>query len=234
MTHLERAEMQIARGKSLALVRDSLKQHFEEVEHNNWIVEKQKEYDSLFKTNEIKEEVRYFDNDMLNEVTTTETVRFDYVDDAPTFNEWVNETRVISEAVEPTYDEDGVELTPYIPEATEQIRPYIAKDVSSKVEAYLEKTASDRINKEYEEKVANLTKGVPDTEKNTWNKQELEARAYLEDNNANVPFIRTLAESRGVLLDYLAQRIIEKAEVYSVELGKLTGEKQRKLDLLEG
>jgi hypothetical protein len=58
-------------------------------------------------------------------------VEIDYSEDENylSYNEWINETKVITEAVEATYDEDGMELTPAEPEVTEQVRPYIQLDI---------------------------------------------------------------------------------------------------------
>lgn len=65
--------------------------------------------------------------------------KIDYSEDENyvTFNDWLNETRVVSEAVEATYDEEGIELTPYQPQVTELVRPYVANDVTPLVDAYI-------------------------------------------------------------------------------------------------
>lgn len=65
--------------------------------------------------------------------------KIDYSEDENyvTFNDWLNETRIVSEAVEATYDEEGMELTPYQPEVTELVRPYVAPDTTDRVNAYI-------------------------------------------------------------------------------------------------
>ena len=92
-------------------------------------------------------------------------------------------------------------------------------------------TLSD-INLWYEGEVAKLTKGIPNTERDTWTKQETEARAYQADATAIVPFITNLSTTRGVPLDYLVTKIIEKANAYAIAVGTLTGERQRREDEL--
>ena len=54
-----------------------------------------------------------------------------------TSSEYINETRIITEAVEATYDEDGMILTEAVAEVTELVHPYVAKDVTDRVDAYI-------------------------------------------------------------------------------------------------
>ncbi len=188
-----------------------------------WQEEKKAEFKALFPDLVEKSETDYELEQLgISEIEDEFTTKF---------NEWLNELEQY-EVV--TQDEDGKEV---VNKYSRKLRPMpnftVTNDGLIANEAY-KKQKLILINKEYEEQVAELTKGIPSTERSTWIKQEVEARAYLADNNADVPFIRTLAESRGVPLDYLANKIIEKAYIFSVESGKLTGEKQRKEDMLKG
>ncbi len=92
-----------------------------------------------------------------------------------------------------------------------------------------------KINREYEQAIAQLTAGVPNSEKSTWSKQEAEARAYVSDNTTPIPLIDGIATARGVDKVYLIGKIIEKADAYTFAIAKLTGERQAKEDqLVEG
>lgn len=90
----------------------------------------------------------------------------------------------------------------------------------------------EQINREYEISIEALTAGVPNSEKQTWTKQELEARSYLVDNTTPTPFIDGIVTNRGVPKDYLVSKIIEKADAYTYTVAKLTGERQAKEDAL--
>jgi len=90
----------------------------------------------------------------------------------------------------------------------------------------------DTAKANYIKKVNSLTAGVPNTETSTWNKQEIEARAYLKNDTANVPFIKALSDARGVDLSYLATKILKKADMYAVAVGTLTGARQKIEDSL--
>lgn len=100
----------------------------------NWLADRQAEYDILFKTKEVLvDEVQDEEGNIIEESYSY----FDYVDDCVSFTDWLNETRVVSEEVEATYNEDGMELTPYQPEVNELVRPYVANDVTPLVDAYI-------------------------------------------------------------------------------------------------
>lgn len=88
------------------------------------------------------------------------------------------------------------------------------------------KTLQD-LETQYELDVSNLTKGYPKTEKDTWFKQETEARAYMLDTNADVPFMTKLAEARNTTKFDMATKIIENSDVYANAVGALTGKYQQ-------
>ncbi len=90
-----------------------------------------------------------------------------------------------------------------------------------------------QINSAYEQATGELTKGVPNTEKQTWDKQENEARAYQKDNASPTPFLTNLASTRGIPLNLLVSKVIQKANAYTGAVGTLTGKRQRLEDLLE-
>ena len=85
---------------------------------------------------------------------------------------------------------------------------------------------------EYEQSIAQLTAGTPESEKSTWSKQEAEARAYTTDNTASTPLIDGIATARGVDRVYLIGKIIEKADAYTIAIAQLTGVRQAKEDQL--
>ena len=84
------------------------------------------------------------------------------------------------------------------------------------------------INREYESAVANLTEGIPKDERDTWVKQESEARLWVVDNNSLTPLLSAMCEARGCSLEYMVGKVIEKSDLYTAEVGRLLGEKQRK------
>lgn len=70
------------------------------------------------------------------------------------------------------------------------------------------------IQTEFRIAVDNLTQGTTDTERNSWTIQEAEARAFVVDPNTPTPALSILAQARGVPLNILVEKVIEKAELY--------------------
>lgn len=83
------------------------------------------------------------------------------------------------------------------------------------------------INEKYKEDLKNITEGIESQEIATWTKQEAEARAYLADNSSYTPLVDAIVEARGVTKTYLVNKIIEKADAYSVTIGAIMGKKQK-------
>ena len=71
------------------------------------------------------------------------------------------------------------------------------------------------------------------TELLTFDKQEQEARAWLKDNNVETPLIDALAEGRQIDKADLVNRIINKSDLFAVQTGYLTGQRQYYEDQLE-
>lgn len=113
-------------------------------------------------------------------------------------------------------NEDGTISTTFIELTNAELLPYVLKD----------------INKEYEDAVRNLTIGTPESEKQTWLKQESEAISYLIDNNTNTPLIDAICLSRYYDKTYLVDKIIQKANAYASAIGALVGERQKQEKLI--
>jgi len=94
------------------------------------------------------------------------------------------------------------------------------------------KRALVQINDVFESSVNALSDGVPDNERLSWDKQEAEARAFVAASTAATPLIDNLALARGIDKAYLVSKIIEKADLSSVAVGTLVGERQKKEDEL--
>lgn len=89
------------------------------------------------------------------------------------------------------------------------------------------------INAAYTAAIANLTPTYPDDERLTFDKQEQEARDWLADNFASTPFVDSLAAGRQMDKAELVNRIIAKADAFTIASGSLTGQRQRYEDMLD-
>lgn len=90
----------------------------------------------------------------------------------------------------------------------------------------LKKLKLAEINNEYNTAASLLVVTYPEIELLTFDKQEQEARAWLEDNNIETPLIDALAEGRQINKADLVNRIINKSDLFAVQTGYLTGQRQ--------
>lgn len=137
---------------------------------------------------------------------------------------------LIVEKPTPTEFQFFGEETILIDEATKTVTK--SRQLLDKSDEDIYKIKLKNINMEYEQSIAQLTAGTPESEKSTWSKQEAEARAYMSDNTALTPLIDGIATARGVDRVYLIGKIIEKADAYTVAIAQLTGVRQAKEDQL--
>ncbi len=85
----------------------------------------------------------------------------------------------------------------------------------------------------YNQTISQITDHYPQSEMDTWRKQEVEARLYDADNQAVVPFLTTQAAARGITTSELATIIITKADQYSLLSASALGTRQNKDNLIE-
>jgi len=100
-----------------------------------WDKAKRVEYETIH--HEAIEYTETQQDDDCNDIEVTKTKQ-ELKLDAPSYDEWLNETTIVSEAVEATYDDEGLELTPYVPETKELVRAYTSLNITDEmVEAKL-------------------------------------------------------------------------------------------------
>lgn len=86
------------------------------------------------------------------------------------------------------------------------------------------------INLAYNLKIKDIVGDVPQSEIDTWSKQEAQAHAWTIDGSIAVPFIQNLATQRGIELSELVRRILQKAAIYEDLSSKALGQKQAQED----
>ena len=71
-----------------------------------------------------------------------------------------------------------------------------------------------------------LLAGYPQTEIESFYRQEKEALAWQADNNTPTPMLSQIARVRGVPLDILISKVIEKSAQFAVAIGIIIGQRQ--------
>ena len=71
-----------------------------------------------------------------------------------------------------------------------------------------------------------LLAGYPQTEIESFYRQEKEALAWQADHNTPTPMLSQIARVRGVPLDLLIEKVIEKSAQFAVAIGIIIGQRQ--------
>lgn len=71
-----------------------------------------------------------------------------------------------------------------------------------------------------------LLAGYPQTEIESFYRQEKEALAWQADHNTSTPMLSQIARVRGVPLDMLISKVIEKSSQFAVAIGIIIGQRQ--------
>lgn len=97
----------------------------------------------------------------------------------------------------------------------------------------LKRRQRGQINNAYRESLRDILDDYPDVERESWGKQEAEARAMLADDTATTPYLDTLAAERETTREDMAQRIVKKADAWAQLSASATGKRHRLMAQVE-
>lgn len=100
----------------------------------------------------------------------------------------------------------------------------IAKHEAQALEALNNKLLSVKASADNHAK--KLVWEVPEVEKETWQTQEQEARAWLLDNSTQTPVIDVICAQRQCEKEWLVNKVIIKADYYRSRAAELTAKRQ--------
>lgn len=84
----------------------------------------------------------------------------------------------------------------------------------------------NRLANKADEIKTNLLVGYPQTEIESFYRQEKEALAWQADNKVDTPMLKQIARVRGVPFEVLVEKVIEKASQFAVAIGVIIGQRQ--------
>ena len=106
-------------------------------------------------------------------------------------------------------------------------------NVPADPESLLEQAKKDKeseLNNAYEYCTVLMKATYPESERESWSIQAQEAALFLNDPEAETPWLDSASESRGVTKEEMAQLIDPMDKVYRINHGSLTGTRQRLRD----
>lgn len=74
---------------------------------------------------------------------------------------------------------------------------------------------------------------LPDFEVQTWVTQADEANAWAKDERTATPILSAIAQARGIPVDILRQKALEKAQAYALLTATIAGQRQRFEDAIK-
>lgn len=84
----------------------------------------------------------------------------------------------------------------------------------------------NRLADKADEIKTNLLVGYPQTEIESFYRQEKEALAWQANDKADTPMLKQIARVRGVPFEVLVEKVIEKASQFAVAIGVIIGQRQ--------
>jgi len=82
------------------------------------------------------------------------------------------------------------------------------------------------INNACDAAMADILNDYPAVERQTWDAQLREARAYKADNTTDVPMLTGIANGRGITVSDQADRVIAKTQEYTTAVSVAVGKRQ--------
>jgi hypothetical protein len=96
----------------------------------------------------------------------------------------------------------------------------------------LERDKNTEIDAAYKAAIGVVSDAYPSTERDSWTKQDAEARAWTADHAAVTPFLTALAAARGIPIADLAAKVLGKADAYVVYAAQTIGRRQARQDAI--
>lgn len=91
---------------------------------------------------------------------------------------------------------------------------------------------ANKIANAFNAAVAAITSPYPGDERDSWPKQEAEARSYVANNTASTPLLSAIAAARGIAQSDLAARVITNADNFAGLAGAAIGRRQARMDAI--
>lgn len=102
----------------------------------------------------------------------------------------------------------------------------ISKEKQDTLFAKAKEDLLNRLANKADEIKTSLLVGYPQTEIESFYRQEKEALAWQADNKVDTPMLKQIARVRGVPFEVLVEKVIEKASQFAVAIGLIIGQRQ--------
>lgn len=236
---LKLANRQIALNKPIEKIKTSLGLHFKHEDERAWKDAQRVGYEEIYPVYRQGSEFEWNEEntsdlqwgDLSAEDRAEFQIIIDYSEDESfiSFSDWLGEAVITQEAQDAVFNEEGLLVTPAVPQITERVREFIPKDnYDAETDSFLSENTLEYDQTQTQIQLDQLTSKYPQFEIDTFWIQEQEARAYINDVLASTPFIDKLSEMRGIEKAVMIDKIIANSDALKVATSSILGAFQAK------
>lgn len=111
------------------------------------------------------------------------------------------------------------------PEGT-KVKYYLTDTDKANGAAFMKALLRKILDDVYDKRFSQINLPVSKLEEISWAQQRSEAEAYVADNSVVTPLLTSLAQSRGITVNEMANRVISAIAAYNQEVATLLAKKQ--------
>jgi hypothetical protein len=107
-----------------------------------------------------------------------------------------------------------------------KVKYYLSDDDKSNGAAFMKALLRKILDDVYDKRFTQINLPVSKLEEISWAQQRAEAEAFIADNTAATPLLTSLAQSRGITVNEMANKVIDAITDYNQQVATLLANKQ--------
>lgn len=107
-----------------------------------------------------------------------------------------------------------------------KVKYYLSDDDKSNGAAFMKALLRKILDDVYDKRFTQINLPVSKLEEISWAQQRAEAEAFIADNTAATPLLTSLAQSRGITVNEMANKVIDAITDYNQKVATLLANKQ--------
>lgn len=115
----------------------------------------------------------------------------------------------------------------------EKVKYYLTEEDLENTKQFMKTVLTKILFTHYDKELKKLDVESSILEMSTWEEQKKEAFGYLADNTFSTPVLSILAEERGITVEELANKVVNKVNEYSQSVATLLSKQQKIEQLLK-
>lgn len=109
---------------------------------------------------------------------------------------------------------------------TEKVKYYLTEEDIANTILFMKAVMTKMLHMHYNRELEKLSINSSNVEMISWAEQKKEALSYMEDNSVPTPVLSILASERGISVEELATKVVEKVTAYNTAVATLLSKQQ--------